>query len=823
VNALLRQLAGNVERRPGVALSVVLLLTVVFGVFATQQTTDTDLAAFAPESGLAEANERIAEEFGTSTAAVQVIVDAGRGGDALSPDGLAAVRAIEAVATGTPEVADVLAPPTPQAPTVYSYALPFEAALVEQGTDPTAVGAEELDQLAAGLLADPRSGPQAGALLSQDLDADAGTARAGLVVVRLAPGLDVDAQAAGELALRDALRSADLGPFTVTSFSESILGEDLLRDMEEEMPVLLGLAFLLILGILFATYRRVSDLLLGLTGLVVTIVWTYGIAVLLGPGYLEVTGPMTQISMMIPVLLIGLAIDFAIHLTSRYREELAKGRTSPVAAHGAVFSVGGALVLATLTTMIGFLTNVVSPLPPIRDFGIFVAAGVLAAFVVMLLLVPSARVLLDTRRARKGTYVAPASGTDTRVGRLMSRAAVLAEHHAEATLAVAALLTLVAGVAGSQVSTTFSQDDFIPEDSEIGDLTASMTELFGGDLDETTYVLLEGGVASPEAANAMLEAQARMGDTENVRGAAGQAQVSSPVALVAGLAASDPQLTERLAQLGYVAGEGFAPDADVAAVYAVARQAAPEEAAGVLNDEGDLAVLAVATSAGQDGADALRDDLAEDLAPLEAAGLTTTVVSEPLMLDESLDALTDSQSRGIVITLIAALIVLVGFFTLRGRRPMLGVVAMIPSIFVVAWVSGSMLALGISFNVMTAMVASLAIGIGVPYGIHIANRFTEDLEALDSIDDAVRETVTHTGGALLGSAATTAAGFGVLGFASLAPMRQFGIITALTIVYSLVAAVLVEPACLKLWAQWRQRRDDDPVRAEVPVAEPAAL
>jgi uncharacterized protein len=123
--------------------------------------------------------------------------------------------------------------------------------------------------------------------------------------------------------------------------------------------------------------------------------------------------------------------------------------------------------------------------------------------------------------------------------------------------------------------------------------------------------------------------------------------------------------------------------------------------------------------------------------------------------------------------------------------------------------------LGMSFNVMTAMVASLAIGIGVPFGIHISHRFTEDLQRTGSVDDAVRETVTHTGGALLGSAATTAAGFGVLAFASLVPMQQFGIITALTITYSLIASVLIEPACLKLWAD-RRRRGGPEVAAEQP-------
>ena len=106
------------------------------------------------------------------------------------------------------------------------------------------------------------------------------------------------------------------------------------------------------------------------------------------------------------------------------------------------------------------------------------------------------------------------------------------------------------------------------------------------------------------------------------------------------------------------------------------------------------------------------------------------------------------------------------------------------------------------------MVASIGIGIGVPYGIHVTHRFLEDRRRHDTVDEAVRQTLTHTGGAMAGSAATTAAGFGVLVFASLEPLRQFGLIVALTIVYSLIAAVLIQPACLKLWGEWRARKGD---------------
>jgi predicted RND superfamily exporter protein len=134
---------------------------------------------------------------------------------------------------------------------------------------------------------------------------------------------------------------------------------------------------------------------------------------------------------------------------------------------------------------------------------------------------------------------------------------------------------------------------------------------------------------------------------------------------------------------------------------------------------------------------------------------------------------------------------------------------MIPSLLVVAWTLGTMRLMGLSFNVLTGTVASLAIGIGVPYGIHVTHRFTEDFDRSGIATDAVRRTVGHTGAALAGAALTTAAGFGVLRFASLVPLQQFGAMTAITILYSLAAAVLAQPACLVAWDRvnrWRARR-----------------
>ena len=111
----------------------------------------------------------------------------------------------------------------------------------------------------------------------------------------------------------------------------------------------------------------------------------------------------------------------------------------------------------------------------------------------------------------------------------------------------------------------------------------------------------------------------------------------------------------------------------------------------------------------------------------------------------------------------------------------------------------------IPLNVMTIMITSLTIGLGITYGIHITHRFLEDLERHDTIDAACRSTVSHTGTALFGAAATTIAGFGILVFALMPPLQQFGGITALTILYSFLASVFILPTFLVLWAKWRKR------------------
>jgi uncharacterized protein len=244
--------------------------------------------------------------------------------------------------------------------------------------------------------------------------------------------------------------------------------------------------------------------------------------------------------------------------------------------------------------------------------------------------------------------------------------------------------------------------------------------------------------------------------------------------------------------------------------------------------DGWLARVQLRTSAGQDGAAPLADDLQAAFAPLEEAGVAVTATSQQIVQARIGEDIEDTQLLSLLIALGAAMLLLVVHYTLASRRPLIGVLTVLPVGLVLALTFGTMALTGIPLNPVTATLAALSIGIGVPFTIHVTSRFLEERERgllAGGVDDGrpvatpIRRTLTQTGGALAGSALTTAIGFGVLITSTLTPFEQLGYVIVYAIVYSLVAAVLVLPSLLVLWDRRDRRRHGDPAASR---QEPAA-
>jgi hydrophobe/amphiphile efflux-3 (HAE3) family protein len=790
VTPLLRQIATPVRRAPWAVVALVVLVTVVLGAIAgTASPPESDFEDFATDTPAAQASDRIGELFAGPAQGESVqlaVVD--EDGDVLSPEVLGEVQRIVGQLSADPAVQEAAMAPGPEAPLVTSYAGPVLGAAATQGIDVTQVDDDTVDRLYGAALEQlpQEQAAQLGVLLGGEVDG--ADATAGMLLVMFRPDASDAAIDEARAAVNAQAGTLD-GGTEVYSFDFEALNEEANDTMEQQLGTLLLVAFALILLILAFVYRSVVDILASLVGLVFTIVWMQGIGTLLGPDYLGWTGGMSQMTMAVPILLVGLGVDYGIHLTMRSREEKAAGRTAEEAAAGAITAVGAALILATITTVVGFLTNLFNPLPPIKDFGVLAAVGVVAAFLVMTSFVPAVRLLVDRRRVRRGKPIA-ADAVDGEapvglLGRLTSAFAPTAVHRPGIVVAVAVAVTLAAGAGATQLSTEFSQTDFFPEGSRALETFEVIQDAFGGGIDETTNVLVEGDVDTAASLQALAGFQQGLGDVEDVRTFDGQPQADGVVTRLARAGLLEPALAS-----------------DEAAAGALDQLAAADPTLStVLTEDRDATVVRISTSAGENARDLTTqlDALGEET--LAAAELDEQATSEQLVIQEILDQLRNSQISGLVITLIASMLILALVFLVRDRAPMLGVLA-IASVGVTAvLVLGLMALVGIPFNVMTAMVSSLAIGIGVPFGIHVVNRFLEDRATRPDVETAMRHTLAHTGGALVGSALTTVAGFGVLVFSSIPPMQQFGLVTAITIALALLTSVTILPALLALWAR----------------------
>jgi len=830
----IRLLARLVERFPVAVLVVSLALTGVFGLLATDVEVAGGQDGFAPESDEILAAERIGELFGDEAiqSVMQVIVRA-EGGDVISPEGYAVTRAITTALLES-EFADVLATNGGQPPIV-SYLAPVELAAAQAGIDPATLDAAAFSDLYTRAL--ESAGDELGfARQLVPFGTTAARSEIGLVLVFLETTPDFNVQVDRELAIAQLLRALATDTIEVRPFTFTLLFEDGF-EFEEELSRLFGAAFAIIIGLLLFVFwmrpggnatrlrsirRALADTGLTMATILLAIVWMQGAGGLLQR--LGLLGELTEVAQIVPILIIGLGVDYGIHLTSRYRDEVGSGSGVTLGATRSIGTVGVALVLATVTTAIGFLANIVNPIPALADFGILASLGIVASFILMLTFVPALRVLLDRRAEREGRLPTDGMGaTSSRLlPQLIGRTSFLADRMPVPTLAVMLVLGGFGWYGLNNISTEFSFTDFLPDDAPFAVTLELIQDEFGGGFGETTQVLIEGdALAGPDGFNALVDAVDAMADTPDVLTVdtplGARPQVRSPASVIQGLflpgpdgTLADPQAAQAAVAAGFDPATGrIAPGGDVLAVLDAAAGARGAELATVLastDGRPTAALLEIGTQAGEGAALQLRDALLDDLSPVLAAGLTTIVTSQYVITGTITEALVDSQVSSLLITLIVATLVLMVSFGIENRRPFLGVVTMAPVALVVLWTFGLMYLSGIPFGPVTATLTGLAVGIGVPYTIHIARRFEEDRGRFTDISDAIRATMTNTGGALAGSALTTAAGFGILVTSTLTPFRQLGQVVAYAILLSLAGAVLVLPSLLVLWERWHRRR-----------------
>ena len=386
------------------------------------------------------------------------------------------------------------------------------------------------------------------------------------------------------------------------------------------------------------------------------------------------------------------------------------------------------------------------------------------------------------------------------------------------------VVTLVLFVASTRLETVFDGNAFLPSDGDAVQDIETLNTAFGGSTD-VVKVVIEAEITDDHTVRNLLDfTTAFNDDLRRPAGVVGGIQSSIGVLLLDWLTDDGTPGDQYDAELRAMAEAAAEFRLDPVQLQAIADRLEELDPVGfaqvAVDDPAGLDTLLVqfeALTGDQERTQRMIADI-EGLWFGDDAQITTTS-SEAIGL-AVVTAMTESQTTATATTILAALIILAIFFWITERRFALGFIAVAPIVFVLLWVLGTMALVGIPYNVVTALITALSIGIGVDYTIHIIHRYDKEFARVRDPVMAARRTLATTGSALLGSALTTVLGFAVLVLSSLTPFQQFGIVTALTISYALIAAIIVVPPAMIMWATYQSyRRRGAAARAAEELAE----
>lgn len=566
--------------------------------------------------------------------------------------------------------------------------------------------------------------------------------------------------------------------------------------------IVLPAALVLILFFLAVAYRDPIDILIGLTAIIMTLIWTFG--------FIGIAGiPFAVLLIAVPPILIAIGVDFGIHSINRYREERVRGAEITEAMTRTTDQMTVAFAIVTGTSAVGFLSNVVSAFPPTRDFGLVSAAGIIFTFFIFGVFLPATKITVDRARQRYPILTVastPLGSEASPLGRLLSVGVIIAKRGPLVFLLLTAMVAAGGGVYATGVETGFSPDDFQPAE-ETPEYMQSLPESIRPP-EQFEYVRINNYLDRNFAANdqVLMYVEGRMTKDSALEELhrAGQsppstferddrsAETQSVVTLIQSRAERDPEfraLVERNDR-----NDNGIPDDNLEQIYAELDASADSNLDQFLADD-RRSTQVIYTVDGDANDETITTDAYAVAGSYRMSAQPTGGV---IIFDEAISLVLESVIETLILTLVgAAGFLIISYWILEGK-PTLGVVNLIPILVTVIAVIASMRALGIAFNAINGTILAIAVGIGIDYAVHVVHRFADEYHERP-LYPALSRTVVGTGGALTGSMLTTVFGIGVLVLALNPALGVFGVLISLSVLYAYLSSVLLLPSIIVVW------------------------
>ncbi len=522
---------------------------------------------------------------------------------------------------------------------------------------------------------------------------------------------------------------------------------------------------------IFLMFRSWRITLLLVVAVLISVVWTMGLFVVMGFSY-------NVLASMLPALALILAVADDVHIVQHFNHELRVTGNKERAFKSSVEHLFVPLLGASGTTAIGLASLATSNVVAVRSFGIGASVGVMVDFVMSLVLVPTLLMLLkpETRIAPQERYLL----------RPMQSVARFSMRYAGPVVIATITAMVIAALGVTQLRVDTNHINFFAENHPLHQSAAVIDQRLSGVY--SFNILLEGqpdSMKTPDALRRMEELRERLERLPFVR-------------KVVSLGDYVKRVNRELAG-GDVAAAVVPPSAEAIAqelfVFGLSDEGRRELERIVASDYSRAQISVKLASMSSDLVFEQINQAEREAADVFAeSGITSTVTGSGRIFSTLDHYLVVSQLSSFATAFITVFAVI--FFVFRSAR--FGVLAIIANALPVAAVLGLMGWLGISLNVATVMVASVALGIVDDDTIHFIGRFRRETAAGVSTEEAIEAATMHEGRASLTTAIINSLSYGIMIFSAYKPTAWFGGLLALTMVVAFLAEVLVVPAVITL-------------------------
>jgi len=534
------------------------------------------------------------------------------------------------------------------------------------------------------------------------------------------------------------------------------------EDMKRMVPIVL----LVIVLVLYVTLRSVKSTILTMLVVLFSTLWAFGLMAV-------VNIPIYAVSTMIPVMLIAIGVADGIHMYSHLQlfmmaNPLAEKKEAVM---DMIKHMWSPVVMTSITTAVGFISLLTSQVYPIKYFGIFTAFGVLAAMLFSLTLIPAGIMIfglpkVKIKKEKENNHKFAFNFAEK----------VIKYRVASMVITVAIIIFSIIGITKVWINSSFL--DKFEKDSNIVLTDQFINANFGGT--STINLILDsddkGAFKNPEILKTVDRMQkAVVGNLE-----------------IVGNSFTLTDYIKRMNKVMHADDEAYntIPDnSDLIAQYLLLYEMSgdPENLWKVVDY--DYAKLNVNFQVKSDNSKAINSVLAEIKNfedDFEKLGVKMNYAGSGYKALIFTDLILEGQIMSLILSLIIVIILLgIMFKSLK-----LGFIGAVPITITAILSFGIMGWFDIALNTTTALLSSIAIGIGIDYAVHFIEQYKINSVSGDKLLTA-QKTMAHSGRAIFFNAVVVIAGFLVLLFSVFPPNRELGTLVSLNMFISFIGTVTI--------------------------------